>query len=75
MKLTNRESEIINFMSDGFSSKEIANRLGISKRTVETYTRKIYIKTGARNRSNAVSIYMRATHNLYYKNISSCIVS
>jgi DNA-binding NarL/FixJ family response regulator len=58
MNLTNRELEIINFIANGFSNKEIACKLEISVRTVETYIRKIYIKMQARNRSNAVSIFI-----------------
>lgn len=59
MKLTNREQEIVAFMSKGFLNKEIAEILKISKRTVETHIRRIYIKLDARNRSNAVSIYCK----------------
>ena len=58
MKLTNRELETMKFIANGFSNKEIACELGISVRTVESYVRKIYIKMPARNRSNAVSIFM-----------------
>lgn len=57
MKLTPRELEIIKFMSDGYQNKEIACKLDISVRTVESYTRKIYIKMNAKNRSNAVAIF------------------
>lgn len=60
--LTNRECEIITLMSNGFQNKEIANKLGISKRTAEAYIRRIYIKIGARNRSNAVSLFMKKIH-------------
>lgn len=58
MKLTNRELEIITLISKGFLNKEIAERLEISKRTAESHIRRIYIKTKARNRSNAVSIFL-----------------
>lgn len=58
MKLTNRELEIIKLITKGFLNKEIAQELQISTRTVETYIRRIYVKLCARNRSNAVSIYL-----------------
>lgn len=60
MELTKRELEVITLMSDGLLSKEIAHELEISKRTVETYIRKIYIKTNAHNRSNAVAIFLKS---------------
>jgi len=59
MHLTERELEIMNLMVKGLLNKEIAEELKISTRTVETYIRKIYIKLCARNRSNAVSIFLR----------------
>lgn len=62
MKLTKREFEIITLMSDGFLNKEIAEKLDISKRTAESYIRKIYIKMKAKNRPNAVSIFMQSSN-------------
>lgn len=59
MNLTNRELEIITLISEGYRNKEIAYKLKISTRTAETHIRRIYIKMGARNRSNAASIFVR----------------
>ncbi len=44
--LTTREQSILAFIADGFSSKEIANALDISTRTVEAHRRNIKAKLG-----------------------------
>lgn len=59
MKLSKRELEILEFISWGYSDKEIACNLKISPRTVQTHVTRIVIKLGARNRTNAVANYMR----------------
>jgi len=45
-KLTNREKEILECISDGMKNHEIANKLYISERTVETHRRNIIKKFG-----------------------------
>jgi DNA-binding NarL/FixJ family response regulator len=45
--LTERETEVLRFISGGFSNKEIALRLALSVRTVETHRVNIRRKTGA----------------------------
>lgn len=57
MKLSKRELEILELISQGYSDKEIACRLKISPRTVQTHVTRIVIKLGARNRPNAVANY------------------
>ena len=52
--LTKREIEILNFISMGFSDKEIGNKLNISKRTVDNYRHKLLLKFGAKNSPNLV---------------------
>ncbi len=44
--LTNREAEVIQLISEGISTKQIADRLCLSTRTVETHRKNIYRKTG-----------------------------
>ncbi|MCL5027836.1 MAG: response regulator transcription factor [Bacteroidetes bacterium] len=47
--LSLREVEILKFISEGFTSKEIANKLKLSKRTIDTYRtnlmQKLFLKT------------------------------
>lgn len=47
--LTRREREIISHLSDGLTSKEIAQKLDLSHRTVEVYRAKLLKKFGVSN--------------------------
>jgi len=49
--LTQRERESLQYLLQGLSSKEIANRMNISPNTVKAFLRLIMIKTGASSRS------------------------
>lgn len=62
MKLSKRELEILELISNGYSDKEIAYNLSISARTVQTHVTRIVIKLGARNRTNAVANYIRHSY-------------
>lgn len=59
MKLSKREQEILEFIGQGYSDKEIACILKISARTIQTHVTRIVIKLGARNRPSAVANYMK----------------
>ena len=45
VSLTPRESEILNLIAKEFTNEEIAERLFISERTVETHRKNIFVKT------------------------------
>jgi DNA-binding NarL/FixJ family response regulator len=53
--LTERELEILELVSRGLTVKQVATRLGLSPRTIETHIAKLYRKLGVRNRVQAVS--------------------
>jgi len=53
-KLTQREHEILGYISEGLTMHQIGTRLGISPRTVETHVSKLYRKLGVRTRVQAV---------------------
>ncbi len=53
--LTSREQQVLELLSDGHTMRQIATRLSISPRTVETHVAKIYRKLGVRTRVQAVS--------------------
>lgn len=47
--LTKREREIICYVADGYKNREIAQKLGISAKTVETHRANIMKKLALRN--------------------------
>lgn len=49
--LTRRELEVLDLAADGLTNEEIATRLAISRRTVETHLRAVFHKTGATRRA------------------------
>lgn len=55
--LSERENEVIRHLSEGRSSKQIADRMGISKHTVDTYRRGLLRKTGCRNTAELVRYF------------------
>jgi DNA-binding NarL/FixJ family response regulator len=53
--LSNRERQVLEMLSDGLTVGQVAKRLCISPRTVETHVAKLYRKLGVRTRLQAVS--------------------
>ena len=54
-KLSKKESEILQFLTEGLTTKEIASRLYISTRTVETHRANMLKKLDARNTAELIS--------------------
>ena len=50
MRLSAREMEIIGLVADGLTNQEIAEKLTISKRTVDNHVSNMFTKTGSKNR-------------------------
>jgi DNA-binding NarL/FixJ family response regulator len=53
--LTPRERQVLDLLSEGLTIRQIASRLRISPRTVETHVAKLYRKLGVRTRVQAIS--------------------
>ena len=53
-ELTPREAEVLKLIAAGLSNREIAQALVVSNATVKTHVNRIFFKTGARDRAQAV---------------------
>lgn len=58
-RLTVREQEVLEWLSQGLSNRRIAERLGISEHTVKFHINAIYGKLGASTRTEAVNHALR----------------
>jgi DNA-binding NarL/FixJ family response regulator len=57
--LSKREYEVLLFMAEGLSDKEIADKIFVSVTTVRTHIRRIYDKLLVKNRTEAVIMLNR----------------
>ena len=57
--LTEREQEVLQLLAGGLSNRTIAERLGISERTVKAHVSNLFDKHGVRNRTELVSQVQR----------------
>ena len=57
--LTNRESQILNYIAQGNSNKQIAYILEISEQTIKNHVSSILRKLNANDRAHAVALAMR----------------
>jgi two-component system response regulator FixJ len=59
-ELTDRQRQVMELLVEGLSNKEIAQRLEISPRTVETYRAFVMARTGASSLADLVKMAVRA---------------
>lgn len=57
--LSPRERDVLDLLSKGFLYKEIAESLGVSVMTVDTYVRRVYDKLQVNSRSQAIAKYLK----------------
>jgi DNA-binding NarL/FixJ family response regulator len=62
--LTEREREVLNFLAQGYTNKDIAQSLFLSVRTVEAHLRNIYGKLGVTSRTEAALWAVNHDHAL-----------
>jgi NarL family two-component system response regulator YdfI len=55
-ELTEREREVLAGVARGERNKEIAARLGLTRRTIDTYLSTIFMKLGVDSRASAVAV-------------------
>ncbi|MFO1313360.1 MAG: response regulator transcription factor [Burkholderiales bacterium] len=58
-KLTEHQREILKLLADGLSAKEIARKLGISPRTVETHKYQVMETLGAQSSAELIRLAIR----------------
>ncbi|MDR1875688.1 MAG: response regulator transcription factor [Synergistaceae bacterium] len=58
-QLSTREREVLVLAAKGLSSKEVAGRLFISERTVQTHLASIYDKLGSKNKTEALLLALK----------------
>lgn len=58
--LTIKQVEIMKLTAEGKSAKEVARDLGISPDTVRGHMKEIFIRLGAKNKGQAVDVFIRA---------------
>jgi len=54
--LSHRELQILSFLVEGNSNREIADTICLSPDTVKTHLKNVYQKLGVRNRSQAATV-------------------
>jgi DNA-binding CsgD family transcriptional regulator len=57
--LSPRQAEVLRYLKDGLTNPEIAQRLGVTERTVKAHCQEVFDRLGARNRTAAVAAAMR----------------
>lgn len=59
MELTPKKHKILTLIAYGYTDKEVAQKMNMSQRTVQTHIASIIDKLNARNRVNAVVKYLQ----------------
>jgi two-component system, NarL family, nitrate/nitrite response regulator NarL len=54
--LSKRESEVVRYLAEGLTNREIAKRIGLSQHTVKNYLFRIFDKLGVSNRMELLSM-------------------
>ena len=59
VRLSRREQEVLQLVSEGYSNSMIAGRLHLSENTIKTYVENLLSRLNARNRAEAVAAASR----------------
>ena len=60
MQLTTKQEKILSWAAKGLKDRLIADKLGISVRTVQNHLARIYTKIHTNNRVEAIMLYMHS---------------
>lgn len=56
LEITNREYEVLQYIAEGLSNQEIAEKLFLSESTIKTHVSNLLIKLNAKRRTEAVKL-------------------
>lgn len=62
--LTNREREIFKYLSDGFSTIEVAEILDLSTKTIRNHISNVILKLGVNSRKQAI-VELKKLNEIY----------
>ena len=63
-QLSPRKQQTLAGLLTGMSEKQIAGRLGISRNTIHTYVKQLYVDFRVSSRSELLALWIRADHRL-----------
>lgn len=58
MHVTPRQAQILKLVASGLSDKEIASRLGVSPRTIQSHLDRLFLEHGLHKRAAAVAAWL-----------------
>jgi len=59
MKLSPRQRQILTLIAEGYADKDIARRLGVSARTVDSHLQRLYQRHHVHSRAAIVAKWLR----------------
>ncbi|GAA2668098.1 MULTISPECIES: response regulator transcription factor [Actinosynnema] len=66
-----RQDEVLALIARGMSSREIAESLAISPKTVESHLQRLFDRYGVRNRAGLVARWLSDSEDVYQRFVSS----
>jgi len=59
LHVTPRQAEILRLIASGLSDKQIASRLGLSPRTIQSHVDRMYLQHGLHKRTALIAAWLR----------------
>jgi DNA-binding NarL/FixJ family response regulator len=59
LHVTPRQAEVLRLIATGLSDKQIASRLGVSPRTVQSHVDRLYLQNGLHKRTALIAAWVR----------------
>jgi len=59
LHVTPRQAEVLRLIATGLSDKQIASKLGVSPRTVQSHVDRLYLQNGLHKRTALIAAWVR----------------